>query len=51
MRRLIVLPDGIAKLLFWESGPNIGAVEARILYYWVLSTYVKSLCVSLVAVY
>lgn len=51
MRRLIVLPDGIAKLLLWERGPYIGAVEARMLYYRVLSTYVKGLCVSLVAVY
>ena len=51
MRRLIVFPDGIVKFLLRERGPDIGAVEARMLYYRVLSTYVKSLCVSLVAVF
>ena len=31
IRRLVVLPHGIAKLLFWEMRPNIGAVEAGML--------------------
>lgn len=51
IRRLIVIPDGTAKLLLWEWGPDIGAIEARMLYYRILSTYVIRLCVSLVAVY
>ena len=51
MRRLIVIPDRTAKLLLWERGPDIGAIEARMLYYRVLSTYVIGLCASLVAVH
>ena len=51
LRCLIVIPDGTAKLLFWERGPDIGAIEARMLYYRVLSTYVISLYVSLVAIH
>lgn len=51
MRRLIVLPDGTAKLLLWKRRPNIGAVEARMLYYRVLSTYIIGLYIWLVAVH
>ena len=50
MRRLIVIPDRTAKLLFWEWGPDIGPIETRMLYYRVFSTYVIRLCVLLVAV-
>ncbi len=51
MRGLIVIPDGTAKLLLWERGPDIGAIEARMLHYRVLSTYVIGLGVLLVAVH
>ena len=49
MRRLIVIPDGTAKLLFWEWGPDVGPIETRMFYYRVFSTYVICLYVSLVA--
>jgi hypothetical protein len=51
MCSLVVLPDRATKLVLWERGPDIGAIETLMLYYGVLSTYVISLCNLLAAFY